>query len=174
MKKPLLTERFQQLAGIKPLYELSMDNFNEQEELNPEELKNKLSLVKDKVANHPLMQKAIDKVSNNPRLFSLIQKAASKFGLNESLNEEEINLDAIITTAIKHKDKVNESDNDGGIVMSAMFGIPLLTSLLPSSLFDMVYKVIPGYGGSKTIVLAVAAMLVATLVVGVKRKIQGK
>ena len=38
MKKTLLTERFQQLAGLKPLYELSTDNFNEQEDPNRQDL----------------------------------------------------------------------------------------------------------------------------------------
>ena len=184
MKKTLLTERFQQLAGLKPLYELDLDKARQDAKLhvgkevpnpeNPEDLKRKLASAKDKIENHPLLQKAIDKVANSPRLFKLLQKVANKFGIvNLNENQGDIDLDAIINTAVKNKDKINEGDADGGLVFGAMFGLPMLATLLPPELFDALMKMIPGYGGSKMGFAAMASLLLGLVVVGVARRIKG-
>ena len=127
MKKTLLTERFQQLAGIKPLYELSMDNFNE-----GDDIKSKLLGVKDKIMNHPMIDKIANNILKSPNLSKALFKAANMFGIDVKNLNEGINIDDIIDKGIEIGNKasekqVNEVDTDdvdvSGSALPAFFGV---------------------------------------------------
>ena len=170
MAKQLLKERFQQLAGIKPLYEQEDDKG----------LKNKLLSIKDKIENHPLMQKAIDKIINSPKLSNLLQKAASKLGLNESFNEE-IDIDSIIAKskemAFQNKDKLDKlnEDDDGGTAVSIGLGMMFLPMLFKALGINSLFTGIMAASGlaNPAALMAIAGIFIGLLVVGVKRKMQG-
>ena len=106
MKKQLINEAFrlQQLAGIKPLYEVS-DN------ITPQQAAQQAVKIADKLENNSEIDNIATDIAKDPKATKQLMDLLNKYGVNPTNVSENIDSSAVEKIALAMAKKAEESNN---------------------------------------------------------------